>query len=121
MQCVELSSVKEIELADGVRARVVHTGNVSVAHVRLDAGAAVPEHAHYHEQIVNVIDGEMELTVNGTPTLLRRGTIYLLPPMVPHSARALSDVYVIDIFHPVREDFRSMAEGQAPPRPYEKK
>lgn len=121
MQCVDLSTLEEIELADGVRARVVHTGNISVAHVRLDAGSAVPEHAHYHEQIVNVVDGEMELTVNGTPNLLTRGTSYILPPMVPHSARAITDVYVIDIFHPVREDFRAMAQGQAPSRPYEKK
>ncbi len=121
MPCIPLNTVKEIELAQGVHARVVHTGNISVAHVTLDAGSVVPEHAHHHGQVVNVIDGEMELTVNGTPNLLTRGTSYILPPMVPHSARAITDVYVIDIFHPIREDFRAMAEGQAPSRPYDRK
>lgn len=121
MNCIELGTLKELDLADGVTARVVHTGNVSVAHVRLVAGSKVPQHAHHHEQVVNVVDGEMELTVDGKPMVLSRGQVMILPPMVPHSARALSDVYVIDIFHPVREDFRAMAEGNAPGRPYGKK
>jgi quercetin dioxygenase-like cupin family protein len=121
MQFLELSGLRELELADGVTARAVHTGNVSVAHVRLSAGAVVPEHTHYHEQVVNVVDGEMELTVNGTPMVLSQGRVMILPPLAPHSARAITDCYVIDIFHPVRDDFRAMAQGSSPGRPYGKK
>ena len=49
-----------------------------------------------------------------------RGKALVLPPMVPHSARAITQVYVIDVFHPAREDFKAMAEGTKGPRPYEK-
>jgi quercetin dioxygenase-like cupin family protein len=120
MALVELDDLRELELAPGVTARAVHTGNVTVAHVTLRAGATVPEHAHHHEQIVNVIEGEMELTVAGETQLLARGRVVLLPPMVAHSARAVTECHVLDIFHPVRDDFRAMAEGGPAPRPYHK-
>ena len=111
MPIVDLQSVKEIELAKGIRARVVSTGNVSVAHVVLDEGAVLPVHSHHNEQIVDVIEGELELTVEGRPFRLTPGHPFVLPPMTPHSARAIKKCYVIDIFHPVREDFvRATAE-----------
>lgn len=110
MPLVDLDNLKHLDLAEGIRARVVNTGNLTVAHVKLDAGAVMPEHAHPHEQIVNVVEGELELTVDGKATILKRGRAMVLTPMIPHSARALTDVYVVDVFHPVREDFVAMAE-----------
>jgi len=105
MPLTELEQVKELTLAPGIRARVVNTGNMSVAHVVLDEGAELPLHTHHNEQIVNVIDGELELTVAGETHTLRRGLVVVLPPMVPHSGKAVSRCYVVDVFHPTREDF----------------
>jgi len=105
MSLVDLNSLKELELAPGIRARVVNTGNVSVAHVTLDEGALLPLHSHHNEQLVNVIEGVLELVVNGETLVVKPGHALLLPPMVPHSGRALKACYVVDIFHPVREDF----------------
>ena len=105
MPLTDLEKVRELTLAPGIRARVVNTGNMSVAHVVLDEGAVLPQHAHHNEQIVNVIDGALELTVAGETHILRRGQVLVLPPMVPHSGKAVSRCYVVDVFHPVREDF----------------
>lgn len=109
MPLVDLDETKELILAEGVKARVVHAGNLSIAHVRITQGAAVPSHTHHHEQVVNVVAGELELTVDGETTLLTPGRAMVLPPLVPHSARAKTACYVIDVFHPVREDFRALA------------
>jgi len=107
----DLDTVRELILAPGIRARVVNTGNMSVAHVTLDEGAVLPEHAHHNEQVVNVLEGELELTVAGETHVLARGRVLVLPPMVPHGGRAVSACYVIDVFHPTREDFaRAMSE-----------
>lgn len=110
MPLIDLDQLNELNLADKIRARVVNTDNLSVAHVRLDAGAILPEHAHINEQIVNVVEGELELTVDGEPVILTPGKVMVLPPNLPHSGRALTDVYVVDVFHPVREDFVKLAE-----------
>jgi len=121
MQLLDFRNSKTLDLASGVNAHVAHTANISVAHVTLLAGSIVPQHAHHQEQILNVVDGELELTVDGKTLVLSRGKVAILPPMVPHSVKAISQVYVIDVFHPAREDFKAMAEGTLGPRPYEKK
>ena len=119
MPLINLDDLKELVLADGIRARVVNTGNVSVAHVRLDAGAILPEHTHHNEQVVNVLEGELELVVAGEAIVLKPGLSMVLAPMVPHSGKALTDVLVLDIFHPVREDFVAMTAGTVGPNLYE--
>lgn len=105
MPLTDLKEVKELTLAPGIRARVVNTGNMSIAHVVLDEGALLPLHSHPNEQVVNVIDGELELVVAEEKHTLTRGRVEVLPPMVPHSGRAIRKCYVIDVFHPVRDDF----------------
>lgn len=105
MPVIDLNKLKEIQLAPGIRARVVSTGNVSIAHVILDEGAQIAQHTHHNEQVANVVEGELELVVEGTALVLKPGQALILAPMTPHSARAIKRCYVIDVFHPVREDF----------------
>ena len=106
MGFTKLSEQPELKLAEGILARAITAQTVTVAHVHLDAGAVLPQHAHHNEQVVNVIEGHLELTVDGVPYNLKPGTVMVLHPNVPHSGRAIADCYVIDVFHPVREDFR---------------
>jgi len=108
MALVEISKLTALPLADGVTARSVHNTGVTVAYVRLKQGADVPEHRHTHEQITTVIEGELELTVEGESTVLTAGKAMTLGSNVAHSARALTACYVIDVFQPVREDFRKL-------------
>lgn len=106
MSLVEIEKLPELQLADGITARAVTASTVTVAHVHLAEGAILPEHAHHHEQVVNVIAGELELVVDGQPYRLVPGKVMVLPPNMPHSGRAVKDCRVIDVFHPIREDFR---------------
>ena len=106
MNLIDLNNSTELKLAEGITAKVVTAENMTVAHVHLDKGAILAEHKHMNEQIVNVIAGELELTVKGEAHILSRGKVMVLPSNVPHSGRALTDVDVIDVFYPIREDFR---------------
>jgi quercetin dioxygenase-like cupin family protein len=106
MSLVILKDERELKLADGIVARVVTGESMTVAHVKLAKGAVLAEHKHVNEQIVNVMEGELELEVEGKKQRLVPGKVLILPPNIPHSGRAITDVYVVDAFHPVREDFR---------------
>lgn len=106
MGFIDLQNSPELNLAEGIRARVITTACITVAHVELSAGAVLPEHSHFHEQVVNVTRGELELTVAGQKHVLTPGRAMILEPNITHSGLALTDVQVIDVFHPVREDFR---------------
>ena len=106
MSLIHLEDLKEMRIAEGIDARVITGETMTVLHVRLKAGAVLPEHAHVHEQIVNLLEGEMLLVVDGQEFHMRGGDVMLLSPNVVHSGRTLTDCRIVDAFHPVREEFR---------------
>jgi len=111
MGLVKLEELPELKIADGIVGRAVNTETVTVFHVQLTKGAILPEHAHHHEQVVNVIEGELELIVEGALHRLVPGKVMVLPPNIVHSGRVISNCRVIDVFHPVRQDFRGSKFG----------
>jgi quercetin dioxygenase-like cupin family protein len=70
------------------------------------AGSELPEHAHPHEQVSHVLDGEFEMTIEGKTQRLGAGMVAFVPPNATHSGRAITECRIIDVFHPVRDDYR---------------
>jgi quercetin dioxygenase-like cupin family protein len=106
MSFLSLQDIDEKEIIPGCFARFVHTGNMTLAYWTIKAGAQIPEHSHHHEQIVNLVEGEFELTVAGESRVVKPGDIAVITPNTPHSGRAVTDCRIIDAFYPVREDYR---------------
>ncbi|MBU6997344.1 MAG: cupin domain-containing protein [Theionarchaea archaeon] len=94
------------EIIPGYRGRFVHSENMTLAYWNITAGAALPEHTHPHEQVVNVIEGTMELTVEGEVYQLGEGSVLVIPGGVPHAGKSITRCRVIDVFFPVREDYQ---------------
>jgi len=46
------------------------------------------------------------MTVNGQTQVCEAGGIVTIPPNALHSGKALTDCYIIDVFRPVREDYK---------------
>jgi quercetin dioxygenase-like cupin family protein len=106
MQIKNLAEVAGQEPIPGFHAKFVHSANVTVSYWDVKAGAVLPEHAHPHEQISNMLAGEFELVVNGESCVLTANTVAVIPPEARHSGRALTACRIIDVFYPVREDYR---------------
>jgi quercetin dioxygenase-like cupin family protein len=102
----ELKEIEEKEMFPGGKVRFIHSDHMTVAYWNFTAGAKLPEHSHPHEQVTSVIHGELELTVNGETRRMPPGAVAVIPPDAVHSARPLTDCYIIDTFYPVREDLR---------------
>lgn len=85
---------------------MIHGESMTIAHWTFVSGTELPEHSHPHEQIALVVEGELELTIDGDIHVLRSGDAAVIPGDVPHAARAVTVCRVIDTFHPVREDLR---------------
>jgi quercetin dioxygenase-like cupin family protein len=103
-QFINPSSLLTKELAPGFTARLIHTREMTVAYVSIKAGSILPEHFHINEQVTNMIEGELEMTVGGETRICEKGTLVTIPSNVPHSAVALTDCQVIDVFTPPRTD-----------------
>jgi quercetin dioxygenase-like cupin family protein len=106
MQPVELSAIPPRETAPGYAGRFIHTAGMTLAYFEIKAGSASPEHAHVHEQVSQVLEGVFQLTVAGEPVILKPGVVLVIPSNVRHSGLAITDCKLLDIFNPVREDFR---------------
>ena len=86
-------------------ARFVHGDTMTLSFVDIKQGSVLPEHQHPHEQITYIMEGELEMMIGGEKMLLTPGMVHVIPGNTPHSAIALTDVKVLDAFHPVREDY----------------
>ena len=65
----KLSEIEPKEIMPGYYGKLVHTQNTSLAFWEVEEGAQVPEHSHMNEQIMHVIEGEFEFTLDGTTTV----------------------------------------------------
>ncbi|HKK74801.1 MAG TPA: cupin domain-containing protein [Saprospiraceae bacterium] len=101
-----INDIPEKELVPGIYARLVHMKGMSVARVRIEKDAVLPEHAHVHEQVTNLLSGQLEMTVGDETKVCKAGDVVIIPSKVSHSAKALTECELIDVFQPVREDYK---------------
>ena len=89
-----------------IRGHYAHANAMTIGEVHLDADTVVPMHEHPHEQVMYMIEGRFQFTVGGETTILEPGTVSLIPGGVLHGGKTLTACKVIDVFSPVREDYR---------------
>ena len=106
MLMINKDEIKQKELFPGFTGRFVHSEHLTVVHWSISAGSNLPEHSHPHEQITSIISGEFDFTIAGKTKKLTSGGIAIIPSDAQHSGNAITDCYVIDVFYPVREDYK---------------
>jgi quercetin dioxygenase-like cupin family protein len=74
----------------GIASRVLaKTGGGNLTLFAFDQGQGLSEHATPFDALVLVLDGELTLTIGGTPVRAVPGTIVRMPAGVPHAVDAL--------------------------------
>jgi quercetin dioxygenase-like cupin family protein len=94
-------------LIDGILGRYIHGDRSTLGLVEITKGAILPLHHHPHEQITFILEGELEMTIGGETMTLKPGDFHVITSNTPHSAVAHMDCKLIDVFAPVREDYRT--------------
>ncbi|WNJ17035.1 cupin domain-containing protein [Pontibacter sp. G13] len=105
MAKLTLSQMESREILPGFHGKTIHSEQMTFVYWDIEGGATLPEHDHPHEQVVNVLSGMFELTLNGERHLLEQGDVLLVPSNAPHSGRALTECRILDVFQPKREDY----------------
>jgi quercetin dioxygenase-like cupin family protein len=104
MSFVDTAELNIVERLPGWRGRVFHSPSMTFVHYEFDAGASIHEHHHEQEEVWNVIEGELEVTVGGITHVAGPGMAAITPPNTPHSVRALSNGRAIVVDTPLRWD-----------------
>ena len=109
MGTVKQAEVTRVTFAPGRTRYLAHTDAMMMVVVDFHDGPAdEPDepHAHPHEQISYVVEGEVIFYLDGAPARLGPGDMVTVPPNVPHSIQTLTPhARLVDAFHPLRADF----------------
>ena len=104
---IDAASREPLELVPGARTRTFWGEQMLFSLVEVDADSEVPLHTHPHEQGGIIVEGELEMGVDGEVKLLKPGDMYIIPGNVEHYARAYTTkAKALDISSPVREEFK---------------
>ncbi len=104
----QFSDIATKEIAPGFFSKLIHTENNTINFIEVKAGCSVRRHQHVHQQCSFVIEGKFELTVNEIPQILDTGLFAVIPSNAWHSGTAITDCRLIDIFSPVRDDYKTL-------------
>ena len=81
--------MKTSERLPGWQGRYWRSESMSFAHYAIAAGASIHEHQHPHEEVWTVIEGQLEVTIEGQTQVAGPGTV----------------ATAVIANHPVRHDF----------------
>ncbi len=91
----------------GVRIQTCAADHMMLSVVDLEPHAVVEEHSHPHEQVGILLQGRATFFIGGEQKTLQAGDMWRIPGGVKHKVIALDEpVRALDIFHPIREDYR---------------
>ncbi len=111
-----LAELDVLPIWGGVVARAVEGKEMTFAVVELGPNTVVAPHQHPNEQMGIVARGSLRFTVGTESRVLHAGDTYSIPGGMLHDAVAGPEGCVaIDVFAPVRDDWRKFAPE--PPRP----
>ena len=105
MPFVEIKSLPVKERLPGWQGRYFHSSSMTFAHYEFVRGASIHEHFHPQEEVYEVIEGELEITIDGAAQIARPGVVAIVPSGARHSIKALTDGRAIIVDYPVRRDF----------------
>ena len=105
MPFIDTNNLKVIERLPGWRGRYFHSPNMTFAHYDFKRGATIHEHFHPQEEVYEVIEGELEITIDGAAQIARPGLVAIVPSNTPHSIKALTDGRAIIVDYPLRRGF----------------
>jgi quercetin dioxygenase-like cupin family protein len=107
---LQFSATEGEKFRDGFERRIIHTRDLMTVVIDIDNGpwtAPDPYHAHPHEQITYLAEGEILFLAEGQEARrMTAGDLFAVPSGMPHSIQLLSHTArLVDTFNPIREDF----------------
>ena len=93
-------------LAGILRKTTVVGAHTLLAEFKLAKGAVIPVHSHPQEQTGYLVSGHLRFTIARVEHEARAGDSWTIPGGVEHGVNVLEDSVAIEVFSPVRDDYR---------------
>src|SRR4029077_888602 len=79
---IDTSALEVIERLPGCYGRYFHSPSMTFAHYEFKRGSSIHEHFHLQEEVYEVIEGELELTIDGVKQVAGPGMVGIVPSNV---------------------------------------
>jgi quercetin dioxygenase-like cupin family protein len=100
-------TAKPVNMLPGLtRKTLAQSQSLMLCEFTFDANVQIPIHSHPHEQVGYLVEGRVEMTIDGKKYELKKGDSYCALPNIPHGAFTLEPSIIIDTFCPPREDYQ---------------
>ena len=103
MSFIDTAELPVIERRPGWHGRYFDSANMTFGHYEFDAGASIHAHSHAQEEVWQVIEGELDVTIAGKTTRAGPGTVAIVPPNTEHEVVAVTAGKAIVVDWPRRE------------------
>ncbi|MGB6482932.1 MAG: cupin domain-containing protein [Candidatus Acidiferrales bacterium] len=104
MPLVDISTLRAVERLPGWSGRYFHSSNMTFAHYDFLRHSSIHEHFHPQEEVYEVLEGELEVTIDGVTQIVKPGLVAIIPGGARHSVKALTDGRAIIVDSPLRLD-----------------
>lgn len=105
MRHLSWSQIAQEQLNDKLSRKYISGEQITLAQLFLQKGCLVPEHQHLSEQVSLIVTGCLKFQLEGQEIIVRTNEMLQIPPNARHSAEALEDSLVYDVFSPIRRDW----------------
>jgi quercetin dioxygenase-like cupin family protein len=105
MQVQSWNEIEKEQLNPLYQRQVIHGDTMTVVRAWLKKGCVVPEHSHPNEQVSMIEQGALKFTMGGKEQVVRTGEVMRMASNLVHSAEAVEDCVMVEVFSPRRQDW----------------
>ena len=88
-KALDIKSLAEYSADSIVSKTLIDTKAGTITLFAFDEGQGLSEHTAPYDAVVQIIDGEAEITIGGTAICAGKGDMVIMPASVPHALRAM--------------------------------
>lgn len=89
IQAARLTDLIEYQVSSVVSRTIIDKKSGTVTLFAFDEGQGLSEHTAPYDALVQILDGEVEITISGKPNCLKGGDMITLPANQPHALKAV--------------------------------
>jgi quercetin dioxygenase-like cupin family protein len=94
------------EAGPGITRKIMaYDKTVMMVKVAFEKGAVGTVHKHHHTQSTYIESGTFEVEIDGEKKILKKGDGFFISSDILHGVVCRHEGVLIDVFHPMREDF----------------
>jgi len=103
MTFIDTNQLPVVERKPGWRGRYFDSPSMTFAHYEFDAGSSIHEHSHPQEEVWQIVEGELEITIDGVTKRVGPGFVGIVPSTARHAVKAIASGKAIIVDYPLRE------------------